>query len=201
MGINLKIIAETLEQDFDRIANDLMNHWVLAVNEHHYRITEIEFYCKSVAEDGIIIDKYTHGHPEQLKSGTWYFHGSGLDLTFGTAEYYGGILIRGLQRIKDEKHITGPLNSITEILGSIGSCENKKIDFGLTDAKIFDMGFKDLIKAPRVGLNPANDPISYQKLYRYLIFPKETNRDKSIIINSLEKQGIDRNEAEKIVYK
>lgn len=201
MGINLKITVETLEQDFDRIANDLMNHWILVVNEHHYRITEIEFYCKSYLPDGIIKDKYTHGHIEQLKSGTWYFHGSGLDLTFGTPDYFGGILIRGLHRIKDDKHIAGPLNLITEILSSFGNCEKKKIDFGLLKAKASDLKLMDLVKAPRVGLNPINDPISHQKLYRYLIFPKETNRDKSIIINSLVKQGIDRKEAEQMVYK
>lgn len=201
MEINLKISPQTIEQDFDRIANDLMNNWVLAVNQTYYRISEIEFYCKSILPDGPIKDPYTHGHSEQLKSGTWYFHGSGVDLTFGTADYYGGILIRGLQRIKDEKHIPGPLNSITEIFSSIGNCINKKIDFGLIEAKVINLKSIDLIKAPRVGLNPINDAISHQKLYRYLIFPQETRRDKSIIIDSLVRQGIERKEAEKLVYK
>jgi hypothetical protein len=201
MAINLKITAETLDRDFERIANDLMNCWALAVNETHYRLTEIEFYCKSVLPDGPIKDPYTHGHSEQLKSGTWYFHGSGLDLTFGTEDFYGGILIRGIQRLIDRKHITGPLNSITEIMSSLGSSELKKIDFGLLEAKGFDLEFKHLIKAPRVGLNPINDPDSHQKHYRYLIFPQETKRDKSIIIDSLVRQGIERKDAEKLVYK
>lgn len=60
MEINLKITPETLEKDFDRIANDLMNNWVLAVNETYFRLTEIEFYCKSVLPDGPIKDPYTH---------------------------------------------------------------------------------------------------------------------------------------------
>lgn len=201
MGINLKITAETLVRDFDRIANDLMNYWVLAVNETHYRLTEIEFYCKSVLPEGPIKDPYTHGHSEQLKSGTWYFHGSGLDLTFGTEGFYGGILIRGIQRISDRKHVTGPLNSLTEIMSSLGSIELKKIDFGFLEAEGFEFELKHLIKAPRVGLNPINDPNSHQKLFRYLIFPKETNRDKSVIINSLVDQGLKKKEAEKLVYK
>lgn len=201
MEINLKIKPEALEKDFDRIANDLMNNWVLAVNETHYRLTEIEFYCKSVLSDGPINDPYTHGHAEQLKSNTWYFHGSGLDLTFGTPDYYGGILIRGLQRIKDEKHISGPLNSITEIFSSFENCEKKKFDFGLFEAKEYNWKILNSIKAPRVGLNPKIDSNSHKKLFRYLIFPKETNRDKSVIINSLVDQGIQRKEAEKLVYK
>lgn len=201
MELNLKITPETFEKDFDRIANDLMNNWVLAVNETHYRLTEIEFYCKSVAADGPIKDPYAHGHPEQLKSGTWYFHGSGLDLTFGCQEYYGGILVRGLQKLNDGKHITGPLNSIAEIISSLGSCELKKIDLGFLEAKAFDFKLKNLIKAPRVGLNSGKDEIAHKKLFRYLVFPQETKRDKSIIIDSLVSQGIERKEAEKLVYK
>lgn len=204
MGINFKITPETIEKDFDRIANDLMNNWVLAVNETHYRLTEIEFYCKSVLADGPIKDPYTHGHSEQLKSGTWYFHGSGIDLTFGCNEYYGGILIRGLQRLNDGKHITGPLNTVTEIFSSFGNCEKKSVEFGLNDVnKIQVLNFDriDPIKAPRVGLNPINDPDSHQKLFRYLTFPKETNRDKSIIINSLMDKGMTKKEAEQKVYR
>jgi len=209
MGVNLKIRPETIEEDFDRIAYELMNDWVLAVNAISYRITEIEFYCKSVQKEGSIKDHYTHGHAEQTKSGTWYFHGSGLDLTFGCEEYYGGILIRGIYKFdstleEKEKHISGPLKSVAEILSSFGSCEMKNIEFGLVESvklSTIKLPKKSPIKAPRVGLNPIHDTNAHKKLYRYLIFPKETNRDKSIIVDSLVNQGVSRKDAEESVYK
>lgn len=209
MEINLKITPETIEEDFARIANELMNQWVLAVNDTYYRITEIEFYCKSILDEGPIKDPYTHGHAEQKKSGTWYFHGSGIDLTFGCEEYYGGILIRGIYKFDSTleekfKHISGPLKSVTEILSSFGSCELKDIEFGLTESvkvTTIELTKKTPIKAPRVGLNLNTNEGTHDKLYRFLIAPKFTSTNKSIIIDSLEKQGIERKDAEKLVYK
>lgn len=202
MGINLTITPQTLEQDFARIANELMNNWILAVNETFYRITEIEFYCKSILEDGPIKDPYTHGHTEQMKSGTWYFHGSGIDLTFGSIDYYGGILIRAIQRLGAEpNYINGPLNSITEILSNLDSFYAKNFRVGLMSIKEFPEDFINplkTIKAPRVGLNHKIDVKSHKKLFRFLIMPRETNRDKSVIHQSLLDQGFTHEEADQI---
>lgn len=201
MKINLKITPATIEEDFARIANELMNSWVLTVNKTYYRITEIEFYCKSVKDDGPIKDPYTHGHDEQLKSGTWYFHGSGIDLTFGCEEYYGGILIRGIYNLETQDYIKGPLNSITEILSNLSSFYAHDFKLGLASTIDYHAILhepKTPIKAPRVGLNPKIDSDSHQKLYRFLIMPKFTNRDKSIIYNSLLKQGYSPDQANHI---
>lgn len=213
MGINLKITLDSIDSNFDRIAKELMNNWVLKVNETYYRITEIEFYydhiLQEIKSEGISKDPYTHRNEQQKKSGTWYFHGSGLDLTFGNEDYYGGILIRGIYKFDSNleekgKHISGPLNSITEILSSFGSCEMKSIEFGLIEsAKVptVELSKIEPIKAPRVGLNSSKDEIAHKKLFRFLIYPKETNKDKSLIIKTLVDQGVPQKEAEKLVYK
>lgn len=212
MGLKLKITPETIEEDFARIAHELMNDWVLTVNKTYYRITEIEFYYDHIDKtlDNTIKDPYTHRHEQQKKSGTWYFHGSGLDLTCGDENNYGGILIRGLYKFdstreKKFNHISGPINSVTEILSSFGRCEKKQMEFGfehMTKLPLLDFDKRDLIKAPRVGLNPNINTIAHQKLFRFLIYPKETNRDKSIIIESLVAQKLmTKEEAKKLVYK
>ncbi len=209
MEINLKISPETIEEDFDRIANDLMNSWVLAVNETYYRITEIEFYYDHIEKvsNNAVKDPYAHRHEQQKKSGTWYFHGSGLDLTCGNKDHYGGILIRGIYKFDstlDEKfkHVSGPLKSVTEILSSFGRCEMKSIEFGLIEsAKVstIELPQKTSIKAPRVGLNSEiNKEDSHGKLYRFLVFPKYTTSNKSIIYNSLICQGFKEEDANQV---
>ena len=80
MGINLKIENNNIIDDFARIADDLMNRWILKCEGSQYRITEIEFYFQSDSHN----DMYTHAHKLQKETGRWYFHGSGVDLSFGS---------------------------------------------------------------------------------------------------------------------
>ena len=47
MGINLKIESDEIESDFERIANDLLNNWILHCEGSKYRITELEFYYQN----------------------------------------------------------------------------------------------------------------------------------------------------------
>jgi hypothetical protein len=57
-------------------------------------------------------DEYAHQHAEQAKSNTWYFHGSGLDITFGDKEIYGGILIRSIGLLKMQKDFNAPFDKV-----------------------------------------------------------------------------------------
>lgn len=61
MEIDFTINEDKIEDDFHRIANDLLNNWVLKVEDAFYRITEIEFYFKSIKHD----DSYIHGNDRQ----------------------------------------------------------------------------------------------------------------------------------------
>jgi hypothetical protein len=159
MKIDFSIDESNIDNDFNRIANELMNHWVLKVDSKEYRITEIEFYLKSDIHD----DNYTHGHDLQKEKEKWYFHGSGIDITFGSNNFYGGILIRAIYDLAGKKYIYGPLNSITEIFSNIKTVYASDISFGLIYDKNKRLEFEKPISAPRVGLNPLNNSGMYDK--------------------------------------
>ena len=87
---------ETIEQSFHDIAHLLFNDYSINVNGHFYRLLDIEFYYFS---EGKFEDPYIHMNELQKESGRWYFHESGVDITFGAEGSYGGILIRGIGRV------------------------------------------------------------------------------------------------------
>lgn len=183
--LDLSINPDQISNDFDRIADELMNKWILKVNNSRYRITEIEFYLKSRFHN----DSYTHGHEIQKTSGQWYFHGSGIDITFGSEEFFGGILIRGIYNVDNGTYINGPLKTVTELFGSFDSIFLKNFEFGLIPDVENKIEIDKPLKAPRVGLNPKKDPDAFNKLYRYLVMPQHEHKDKTQIYNALIEQG------------
>lgn len=165
----LSIIDETdatCLQSYKRIADALMNEYTLKVADSFYRITECEFYFNS----GRHVDPYVHGHQRQKEScGEWYFHGSGLDITLSSEKGYGGILLRGIAKIKREspiptrnEGINGPLNVCTEIFKQFGNVLLKgSTDFGLVeisrDHQGANMKKARVFAVPRIGLNEVSD--------------------------------------------
>lgn len=97
-SLQIKNPANPLE-DFERIADLLLNQYVLKVGEKSYRICSIEFYYKQAQH----LDKAAHAHQRQLSCGEWYFHGSGLDITFGNESEFGGILIQSIKELEGDK--------------------------------------------------------------------------------------------------
>ena len=172
MKINFDVKGD-VEKQFETLADQLFNTTKLVVNKEEYLFTEIEFYVYNKEHHP---DPFAHKNEEQLKSNTWYFHGSGIDITIGNkAEItkdntYGGILIRGLKKIKAKKttYIDGPLNILREIFSNI-NLVNSKQQFGIEES----MHEKSVVfKSTRVNLNARGDTNkqNYQKKkYRYLI--------------------------------
>jgi hypothetical protein len=196
MKLNLTIDNSDINSSFERIANELLNKWILEVNHSKYRIAEIEFYLKSGQHN----DTYTHGHELQKTTGNWYFHGSGIDLTFGTSESYGGILIRAIYNILDNKYIHGPLKTVTELFSNLGTAYSSPFQFGLVPDSNNSLDSERVFKAPRVGLNPEKDKESFNQNYRFFIMPKEEHKDKTIIYESLISQGFSEEDA-RIIWK
>lgn len=184
MTIDLTINESNIDSDFQRIAFDLMNRWILKVESKVYRITEIEFYFKSESHN----DEYTHRHNLQMEKERWYFHGSGIDITFGANGFYGGILIRAIYDFTSDNYIYGPLNCLTELFSNIDFVYEKNISFGLAKANPTDFEIDKPIAAPRVGLNSEKDKGKYDSLYRFLIMPKKRHAEKSRIAQSMEQQ-------------
>lgn len=193
MSIDLTIKEEHINESFKRIAFDLMNKWLIKMNSKLYRIAEIEFYN----------DVYTHGHPLQKEKEKWYFHGSGVDITFGTNRFHGGILIRAIYEIRDyaphemHNYVYGPLNCVTEIFSNINSVYNANISFGLVPSEV-EFKSEIPIAAPRFGLNAIKDPIKYNALYRFLIMPTRKHAEKTKIAESMKLQGYSNDEIKNI---
>ncbi|HTE27221.1 hypothetical protein [Flavitalea sp.] len=204
--LNLEINSQTrktVEDSFERIAGALLSDYQLLVNDSVYRLIDIEFYY--FAQDQFN-DSYAHKHEAQLRSGKWYFHGSGIDLTIGNGINYGGILIRAMAEVSPHapaakyfilKEIHGPLKVKTEISSKLhGAFEAFPNHFhfnNISDDKI-KAGMKDaefIIKTKRIGLNAENDsqPESfYNSKYRFVIFPSLKLKDKTTIARDMQEQ-------------
>lgn len=185
-------------EDFKRLAELILNKKVLKVNNQLFRICAIEFYYNLKSHQ----DKATHKHKRQKTNGEWYFHGSGLDITIGNEEAFGGILIQAIMKIDENQNLGefygGPIKSMTALFEALGSVEQKSIDFGLID---FPLEKVNILQVPRVGLNPETVGEHYETPYRFITFPKKGHSKKGDIINYLIKEnGISREEAEKEIY-
>ena len=200
MKLDLSINTQDIKGSFEKISEDIMNSWVLISGYNKYRICEIEFYFNAT---GIHDDNYTHSHELQKTSGKWYLHPSGIDITFGNAECYGGILIRALDNLtltkEDPKRYTyGPLNCLQEIFRNLDSAYKHDYTFGLEETIADLIEFEKPIAAPRVGLNKIRNEEMYDKLYRFLVLPKKKHAEKTKIVNAMIKQGFSEEKANEI---
>ena len=183
----LKITTKNLASSIEGIANELMNQYLLQVNNQRYRIAELEFYVHNADHP----DPYVHGHDLQQTVGQWYFHGSGIDITFGDKNFHGGILLRALMKWPDEdQYIYGPLNLLTEIFACFGTVKAQAVNFGLIAS---DLEKEIVYPAPRVGLSDKS-PKFKQRLYRFFIYPKQKHADKSKIVEAIGDRYPDINE-------
>ena len=170
--------------DFDAVADSLLNRYLLIINNQEWRITEIEFYYYSDEHP----DGYTHKDTNQKKSNEWYFHRQnggafkggtykGLDISCGNGINYGGILIRSISR--DNQLIEGPCNVVNKIL-EITCCDSISDLVTKITSNIFENGLLylketfdnkvEIMKGPRVGLTlKQNKQLDYiYKNYRYV---------------------------------
>ncbi len=106
---------EDLDVFFVELATTLQNSLLLRAGSSLFRLTELEIYYHSPTQEHP--DPYVHQGEEQLQPLHWYFNqASSLDLTFGNSQTgsYGGILLRGAQRLAHDgrptdTYISGPI--------------------------------------------------------------------------------------------
>lgn len=87
---------------FPQIAELLMTKYAIRKGDELFRFTDIEFYYYNSCMDDRREDGTTRQvtYPRTTPPGHWFFHSSGMDLTFGSKKeegYGGGILIRGIR--------------------------------------------------------------------------------------------------------
>jgi hypothetical protein len=151
-------------------------------NERRWRVTALELYLSM----NIWPDPYTHGAPEQRRSGTWYVHDdgrrapiySGVDITCGSDvhDVFGGVLIRELckerrwifQRIVrgDRINISRKGNVWTDQERDTVKCiHGKRVDASNGLLRLVESEERDecLYVGPRIGLrakpnSPSENP-------------------------------------------
>jgi 3-methyladenine DNA glycosylase Mpg len=172
---------ENPQDSFNKIANQLLNHFLLQVNNKFYRLLEIEFYVNDKIGNGLHIDDYTHGHEIQKKSNKFYFHGSGMDIAIGNEKMFGGILIRAIAEynkgLVKENIVFGPLKVVTEIFNNFNNViEGDKNTFNIVPSTLEN---QDVFALPRIGLNENKNKEFHSKPYRFIIHPELGHKDKT----------------------
>ena len=202
----LKIpISNDPETSFNQTAKHLLSNVCLVVNGHSFRLIEIEFYLYNDKHS----DVFAHCYKYQKTNFKWYFHHAsdkehsykggtykGLDLTCGSVNSYGGILIRAIQD-NEGKIIEGPcrvVNKILELTKSANLLElvtikmnnNIDADNAILQLKSANFNQETVFRCPRIGLTlKKSDNWSLRiqfisKLYRFMIFPKMIAKGKKM---------------------
>ena len=185
------LFSTAFDHDYDKkfasLANQLINQYILKVNNTEYRFTELEFYYYEPEKHE---DQYVHKNDQQLSSGKWYHHGSGLDITFGNKSKgaFGGILIRGIKDLNNGKYIDGSLNVVTEVFSHFTDVNEIYNKFGLVEKSL---PLEKPIRAQRIGLNEETDPEFYPKPYRFIIEinPNHQFKEKTRVAQQMKEDG------------
>ena len=210
--LNQKVI-DNPEQWFESVCNLLFYRIIFHIKDQRYKITEAELYLHSEEHP----DVFAHGSDDQKEAGLFYFHKrgesyqegniKGIDITFGDENRFGGILLRGMQNLGQEKesdYIDGPgllsqrILDIFEGKKVFDVAPNLDIDiFNSTDLWLEEISGNDQViyKAPRHGLTLSKDFKNrrpyFAKLYRYLAAPLKTKKGKGLLSVALKNQGHD----------
>jgi len=145
---------------FEEIADVLKNECVIKYGNEEYRILDFEFYFFNKNHQDISV------HPRNSKALSWYINEfGGIDLNFESSieremvekgktwsfkynltnnSYYGGILIRQIQKLSGDKKIfDGPLKvaELFRILDATNQCQdNPVLEMKSLDKKAFIKG-------------------------------------------------------------
>jgi hypothetical protein len=202
------------EEWFERITAQLLNGCRVLVAGRPYRFVEVEVYYHGEPH----ADPFTHRDPLQLECGRWYFHrtrgtyrsGSfkGLDLTFGSGEAFGGVLIRGIEA-PDGTLIDGPSLCVDHLLAATGMKSVAALDTAIAGRVAWDVGNplrlestaaqedRPILRSARVGLSlkkagmSTSMPRFILRRYRYLTEPRRTAKGKPLLVLALHAQGLD----------
>lgn len=103
------------------IAKALLNRFCIVKGNETYRFAEIEFYHNKYDPKNSTRKTYDRG---VLSEGKWFFHSSGVDLTFASDETkYGGILVRTIIKEGEKKFVCGPQNVVCELFDAFDAIE------------------------------------------------------------------------------
>ena len=136
--------GSNIEKKFQDLASILLHNVVILKGNKKYKLTDIEFYFYCPTHQDIIT------YPRNSKAGEWFFHSSGVDLSFESNvpmrekastgklmpcltsdSAFGGILIRGIKHIdcfsdhQEEKYkLNGPMKVCEELFDKFDAFDN-----------------------------------------------------------------------------
>jgi hypothetical protein len=166
MSIKLQIKNGNFERQFESIANELFNKWVIVNKYSSFRLTDIEFYWHSKTHEDKSVYERNHVKPKQ---GQWFFHYSGVDIALDNDDGYGGILIRGIRdiNVNDKKgNFNGPLVCAMKLFTGMNAFEENTVPI----LKNHQFENKELKKLERVNLGENSKEGGFnKKKYRFKI--------------------------------
>lgn len=173
-----------IEKKFQNLASILLHDVVILKGNKKYRLTDIEFYFYCPAHQDIIT------YPRNSKAGEWFFHSSGVDLSFEshiemrkkpstgkltpcltTDSAFGGILIRGIKSITST---SGYLEKTYQLNGPMKVCE-----------ELFDKfdAFGNVDNFPRLILESQDEAPCIKSCHRVNLKPAtKTSQEKVVSI-------------------
>ena len=168
------LLIATKESNFEEIfkthAEELMSQYALTNGNETFLFKEIEYYFYDEIRHP---DPYVHGSCKQEEAGKYYYHYSGLDITFGDKDYSysGGILISGICEMtasQEEACISGSRKSIYKMLKcDKSSYKWSQIDMdadkkpAITVCKLKSKRDIELVASFRVGLKAKSSDYDY----------------------------------------
>lgn len=129
-----------IHKRFEEIAKQLMCSYEIKKGKKQYAIVEIEFYLYNKYHKDYIT------YPRTVEAGKWFFHQSGVDLSFNSVDIkenpetnkvtykldqnpsFGGILIRGIYDIDKNEYIFGPqrcVNALWDCFDAFGTTKDE----------------------------------------------------------------------------
>lgn len=156
------------EEAFKKIADALLNRFAIRKGDNYYRFVEIEFYHSKTDEDTYRENNVerTLTYKRKANAGEWFFHPSGVDITFASDGNcnYGGILIRSI--VMNSNFFCGPYRVEDELFGKFNAFESPN-DFPQIVAHHFSKENFNVIT--RWGIKPEKFPNDFKKLYGYCL--------------------------------
>jgi hypothetical protein len=160
---------------FNQAGKLLLTQGELHLKGQIFELTETEFYCwdknnKHWQDWAIHANPHILGVPKceahlQARANLVYTHGAGLDITFGSASNYGGILIRGIKNAQGQ-FVTGPLRTYDALRALCTSADDLRRSLDLQIGKVRKVS---LFQGPRVHVAQNKqkwpEPLTEKLLY------------------------------------
>ena len=206
MSISANASESKIMEAFDSIADYLKNYCVIKAKDGEYRILDFEFYFFNQNHQDITT------HPRNSEALCWYINDfGGIDLNFkseinpattkkegksittysckyklSTDSYFGGVLIRQIQRLSDKVIFDGPLK-VAELFRTFNASHQ------LQDIPILIIAPESLEKLEFASLKRHNILGSHKDITKKVdynlqsCFEKVDDSERADLINSLQK--------------